>query len=843
MKSKLAMYHLVFAALMHDIGKVIQRTGVADKWESRKHLDKCVFPPGQQYATYKHVMYTAEFLERYSLPLKDWETVVEIAGCHHNDSVFQHTEYSCFLNYLIEADRTASSWDREKGEENNNDKQRYKKAPLYSIFDQITLTKDNQSQEKHYYKLAKRSADALLSPRKQESPLVLLTDQYNEIWTGFLAEFEQVYHYYLDLCKKRGEDFIEFHYSQYIDAVESLMEQYFWCVPANTNELYPTNSLYHHSRNTATIAASLLQANEYYGLSRDNQDKTFRILLADLNGIQSYLFGLNPEKVTKTSKLLRSRSFQINILMDLIAYKIVNELSLSRLNIFMNVGGKWAMVIPNSEDVTNKLMDVKKAIENELFERYMGRLSVNLNWETEASLDDLNKYNFSKTLETCLSIAEKEKYDRFSTCLKDNGGWLKDRFIVNEDPLYNSNICSYCYRRSDNNNHNADGDEKVCLHCYNEIQLGEQLVKKSVYAISYSSSGSEQGLINFSDLEFKAVSGDTGEIRLKPSAWYFRINEKSLNLHIPLRQIANSVPKHDDDSLLTFEEIAERGRTFNEETGNHLGIIANAVVKGDVDNLGLIFQSGLLKSDKNGRPYCSITDYTTLSSMIDYFFSVYVPYVIRRDFADSIYTVYAGGDDFCLIGAYNKIIDFVIRMNEDFRSFTSRNPDLHFSASIVLMHPKEPVRFAINIAEDKLKLAKRKNIGKERKNKLYVFETIVPWHKVAELVSMADKFEQFLDEEKIKMQFLYRLFQYHNMYRESKKAQTDIRNLLYSSLLSYDINRNIANKIKSRNDNTDAAEFFRRFCEISEESEMEYLRIPLCKTIYGRRKIKGGEDV
>jgi CRISPR/Cas system-associated protein Cas10 (large subunit of type III CRISPR-Cas system) len=62
------------------------------------------------------------------------------------------------------------------------------------------------------------------------------------------------------------------------------------------------------------------------------------IVAGDLNGIQTYLYDLNPEISNKASKLLRARSFQIQMINELTAQRVVKELSLSRLNIFSNLG-------------------------------------------------------------------------------------------------------------------------------------------------------------------------------------------------------------------------------------------------------------------------------------------------------------------------------------------------------------------------------------------------------------------------------------------------------------------------------------------------------------------------
>jgi len=107
----LSIHHIVFAALMHDIGKVIQRSGAENipRYESKCRNDK-------GYLTHKHAMWTAGFLEEFSLPLPEdnWNAIIEIASSHHCRDSWTMTNYDHYLNYLIEADNIAASWDRNK---------------------------------------------------------------------------------------------------------------------------------------------------------------------------------------------------------------------------------------------------------------------------------------------------------------------------------------------------------------------------------------------------------------------------------------------------------------------------------------------------------------------------------------------------------------------------------------------------------------------------------------------------------------------------------------------------------------------------------------------------------
>ena len=92
------------------------------------------------------------------------------------------------------------------------------------------------------------------------------------------------------------------------------------------------------------------------------------------------------------------------------------------------------------------------------------------------------------------------------------------------------------------------------------------------------------------------------------------------------------------------------------------GFEALGILKADVDNLGTIFSFGI----KNK----TISKVASLSRQLNYFFSLYLPYLLKNNKKyKNIYTVFAGGDDLFLIGPWNIIIDFSKELNEEFRLY------------------------------------------------------------------------------------------------------------------------------------------------------------------------------
>lgn len=814
----LSIHHIVFAALMHDIGKVIQRTGEEDV---QKYVGKCRQDKSTKRLTYKHPMWTAAWLDKYQLPLPEdnWRAIIEIAGSHHCKDSWKMHNYDKYLGFVMRADHMASSWDRETPEENAGDPHKYYKTPLYSVFSRLYGAAEDT--DVPAYPLGRMSRENMI-PRKIERGD--LRPDYKELFGQFEDEYKAMHGHYRKLAEGNPA-FEEDYFPQYIDAVESLLRKYFWCVPANTLEKHPLSSLYHHLRNTATIAAALYAADT----AEKSGEVPFMIVAGDLNGIQAYLYDLNQENSSKASKLLRSRSFQIQAIMEMAAHRVVRELGLSRLSVFSSLGGKWFILAPDTPANRTRLEALKTEMNRDIYERFLGTVSINLNWDTAVDTDNLKKDLFLETMAKAVDNLEAEKGRRFHSALTSEGKWDSKRFIVNSEDIYHDQICQFCRRRKADPKATEDylkyedpeeEEARVCGACQKEIRLGRNLVKAEAYSIYYSEREEPAAYISFAGMHMRKA--DQIEIDdPAPGRYYFSIRGLRDIPQIPSQPVATHVPADAQGRVQTFEEIAQLSQ----------GIKANAVLKGDVDNLGYLISRSWIKGP-DGQPVCSITDYTTLSGMLNHFFSSIVPAIQEESYPDSIYTVYSGGDDFCFIGAYDKVIDFTRQLRKEFASFCAGNPNLHFSAAITIIHPKQPIKFSIISTEEKLKAAKNRS----GKNNLYLYETIAHWDEVEDLMGLSGHFDEWLETEEMKLQFLYRLLGYHQMYLESKKPECDVRNYLYESLINYDIKRNIEKYDKERKlKNPEIVRILKNMTGLSEGNTMKNLRLPLCHTIYKQR--------
>jgi CRISPR-associated protein Csm1 len=199
--------------------------------------------------------------------------------------------------------------------------------------------------------------------------------------------------------------------------------------------------------------------------------------------------------------------------------------------------------------------------------------------------------------------------------------------------------------------------------------------------------------------------------------------------------------------------------------------------KADVDNLGAVFAFGLKETN-------TVSRVSTLSRMLDVFFSGYVQTIIRKDYPD-LYTVYSGGDDLLVIGPWNTIIDFSEHLNSRFREFTCNNSNLTLSAGIALVKHNYPVFRSVDIADNALDKSKR-----EEKNRLTVFGQTIGWDDLPEVMAESRKLEIWIGQKQVSSGFAMNLLTYSEM-SHNYNLTGETKYLRFLPLMTYDIARNL----------------------------------------------------
>lgn len=236
----------------------------------------------------------------------------------------------------------------------------------------------------------------------------------------------------------------------------------------------------------------------------------------------------------------------------------------------------------------------------------------------------------------------------------------------------------------------------------------------------------------------------------------FTLDNKGKNFK---NSIVNKLPLDEDKSILEFDQLAEFAyqRTGTKKLG---------ILKMDIDNLGDAF------IDINEA---AITK--QLSKKLEQFFEQKIFEIWNQNGAPvdnnsmnrNIYVVFAGGDDCFAIGAWDKIIEFAMSVNDAFRIFlkdrevesllakipsVKENP-ITLSAAIELVDAKYPVIKFADIAEDALHNAK---YGDENsKNSISIFGIVIKWDDLKFAKGITSTLQELIQNDKQPRSILQRI--------------------------------------------------------------------------------------
>ncbi|MEW6606110.1 MAG: type III-A CRISPR-associated protein Cas10/Csm1 [bacterium] len=809
---------VILAALLHDIGKFIQRqSNIIAISQSHTKFSKDFFSEEEDF----HALWLRDDI--------DLELIEKIVWNHHNAIIeetrrkgdFKNKREEALCQLVSDAD-TFSAGERHsetlKDKQESEEKRVYfTKRPLDPIFSQVELF-CNPSSSVSPYKIGK------LEPKGA------FPDGPKQIQEGEILEHYKN-HFIPELKEITADNFDGFY-----NSLLSLLEKYTWCLPSDTTKDIADISLYDHLKTTSAIAACLYRFHEQDIESYLDSSKAqykFRLIGGDLSGIQDYIFKITEKGRGGVAKRLRSRSFYLSVLLEVTIQKILHHLKLPYSCNLISAGGRFVLLAP--ENISDKMMkDLQKEISTWLFEKFFGQITINLNWEVIITGYSLKIGKFHRYLNRVYENLELKKQRKNSEILFD-GKWLERKFVresqyerysQKEGGAKDCQIC-HCFPASKKDN---DGPE-ICSQCALDKKIGEMLPKTEYIALGKARPDefqrNEADLIFFNNGKegeevyfLKLIKQHCTQLPQVNDHYYllyrlYDVLEKKIeptDLGIMNKFFANYVPLYKDldeeekelidedqetkpGSILTFGTLANLSQRKNRD-GDWQGERRIGLLKADVDRLGVIFNLGLGKD-------VTVSRYLTMSRMIDLFFAGWVERTISTEFRE-LYTVFSGGDDLFLVGPWEEIIKFSQRLYKEFRSFTCQNDNITLSAGIAVLKPKLPIARGAILVNELLKDAKASNgrflIGEvsedEGRDQLTLFGTTLKWNEMEETLPFKDL---LIDELKrkdspFKVAFLHRLLKYHRMYLNVQKGV--VEDLLYRSHLAYDIGRNIKRKEK-----------------------------------------------
>ncbi|OPZ03376.1 MAG: HD domain protein [Bacteroidetes bacterium ADurb.BinA395] len=718
------------AALLHDIGKFYQRadTGSVAGSKYLKEYSKIesTFLPLSVNGKYshKHCLWTAQFIEDFqevfrklvgadSANLTDKNNLMFLAAAHH----LKNEQLSPLGQIIKKADCLSSGMDRNSLEalEDDQDESKwnsFKTKRMVSIFDILNKNKEELKQQKNWHHLP---IDALnLSknyfPRSEfnENP------DYEKLWENFLIEFK----------------FIQANtYRAFSETLLNLLFKYTSCISSSTI-VFPDVSLYDHSKTTAALAVCLYDYQHGTAASKD----PFLLIGGDMSGIQMYIYQI----VSKyAGKNLKGRSFYIQILSDAVVRFLLKKLHLFRANIIYDSGGSFYLIAPNTTFVNQQLTDAILFIEQQMFEKhgiqlYMAIDAVTVSEDAlmhkgEEHLGDIWNKLFEKRNKKknnkYLSLITNS-YDKLFTPFMQGGLTKRDRisgeeFFPNEKPFYSPEISE---------EFNEENPIKEITG--KQILMGKYLRETDFLVVSEQKIPYWDDKIFIAPIElgFYYYFLKTAEIekmkeRLQASAdkiTLVTLNGKNGNCDfmgdIKIRGLNNIY------ELKFYGGNEFNGKTFDKmcdsESLSRLGIL-----RMDVDNLGNIFQTGILPE------MSTLSRFSALSRSFDFYFSGYLNMLQQEIAPDSSFIIYSGGDDLFIVGDWRATIELAKKLQVTIKEFSCHNPSLHISGGIAIVEPTFPIMKSAEESQKEEKAAKEHTCKEAVKNSISFMDMPLHWEK------------------------------------------------------------------------------------------------------------------
>jgi CRISPR-associated protein Csm1 len=858
-----ASCRVALAALLHDLGKFAERARIEDADEkdskgiTRRDINIQLYCPHfDGRPTHIHAAYTGialDLLERHfpelvgaeMTPFAPWkdrnadDSLINAAAKHHKPETF--------LQWVIAtADRVASGFEREEFEKYNAspdetiEKRNHYTARQLTLFEQIRLGPEESAVRPSWrYPLGLMCPDGIFPAKAEEcetNDKANARREYRNLWDQFVNALSAI----------PGSHRADL--PLWLDHFESLWQCFTQAIPAATAfNVKPEVSLYDHSKTTAALAVALWR---YHHERSDSGDQVRRamkdrsdwnepklmLIQGDFSGIQDFIFATGGETQRRAAKLLRGRSFYVSLLTECAALKVLDELSLPPTSQVINAAGKFLIVAPNTESTRAALKGVQAELDAWFLTHTYGQSGIGLAWLPACGNDFLhgvdNESPFRDLMNRLFEQLEEAKLSRFGLC-SHAAPAVFDGFLDAFD-----NTKGECKIDGRSPATRPLGGQNIWVSdlAYDQVMTGKGLATRERILVTRQNlkhSTLQLPLFGYyiSFTHDEDITGRFGSEAASGNllrAWDFSLPEgadtplwngyarRYINAHVPRFGEVNAweAEKYQGiESPEEFEPRADELKTLNHlarddrrlEVGQDgrerwVGVDALMTLKGDVDNLGLIFQKGM------DRP--TFAKMAALSRQMNAFFAIWLPWICHKEFPNT-YTVFAGGDDFFLIGPWRSTIQLASRMRREFSRYVAGNAAIHFSAGLSMTKSGLPIRQLGALAEEALDNAKAHNPDKVEpppKNAVTCYGIPVTWNEFERLMQHEAELDSLAAELGLSTGYLYALLSYTDM---AGKVGKRPENALWHSRFAYRTRRMLEAKIRA-GDDPKAAEDKRR---------------------------------
>ena len=618
---------------------------------------------------------------------------------------------------------------------------------LFSLFENI-----NQENKKTQfsYDFQPLSPNTIF-PKKEENNTALSVH-----WDKFINEIKEIPKSHCD------------NPSLWLDHFDTAMQ----CFTCNLPSPYSDDISFYDFTKAVTAFVVALADQEI------NKEEPFLLIQGDFFGIQDFIFSGGSASNKGAAKILRGRSFQVSLFTELAALKVLNACQLPTTSQMMNAAGKFLIVAPNTKAVKEAIKQVQAELNQWFIKETYGLIGLGIAVQS-AKYSDFEQNHYETLVKKLFENLEEQKLKRLD---------LTDTTQSVQEVEYPNGVCEM------NSFFPAQTGKERSVISEDQIKIGEMLSKKQRIIIADINADInhkyETQILKLPIFGFKVIftnsREDTKEFGYPVKLlqihrfWDFSLPENTNSTiwnGYARRYINAYVPFNEEGKIITFEDIETQDK----------GQKALMTLKGDVDNLGTIFQEGIQSAN--------IAKMAALSRQMNLFFSLWLPAYCAEQ-SQSMYTVFAGGDDFFLIGPWYSTQKVAHAMQQAFAHYVAENPKIHFSVGMVMSKSNIPVPRLGDLAKEALEKSKKIDTNKDA---ITIFNRSVKWEKWQFLLNLGDEIERLAKDYEISTAYIYSLIHFA---LQAENKENKIENSMWRSRFYYKTARYVVDKLKKEEKST-----------------------------------------
>ena len=468
---------------------------------------------------------------------------------------------------------------------------------------------------------------------------------------------------------------------EYINSLLSLLEgELTYVSSASDIHQLADISLYDQMKITAAIGSCVYQYLEskeiksYKKALMEDSNKAynedyFLMFSMDISGIQSFIYKVDSSEALKS---LRSKSFYLEIMLEHIVDELLEAVNLSRTNLIYSGGGHAYILLPNTDEVIEKISIFKADTKKWFIDNYGIDLYVAMGYKpcSANTLKNSPKGSYEKLFKEVSKALSNEKISRYSA-----NEIRRMNSFRNEESTRECKVCGRVDHLT---------AEDICEYCDSFKRISRDILNKSFGFVTVVEE--KDKVKNCIKLPFDKYMLMEDEESLKHRAHTNEngyVRSYSKNKMYTGVNVATRLWVGDYSSESSFEALAKAST----------GIDKLGVLRADVDNLGKTFISGFKPE------HTSLSRTASFSRKLSMFFKLHINNILEngeymvdgsKPAKRNATIVYSGGDDVFIVGAWDDVIGLAIDLSDSLKKYSQGT--LTISAGLGIFPKKFPVK-------------------------------------------------------------------------------------------------------------------------------------------------------